>query len=103
MKILGNCVLDQFVQQHPDAENAVKALLKEVLDALWQNPNELKAMYGNASILSDGCVIFNICGNKYRAVVKIDYQSQILRIRWAGTHKDYDKLDIRGTKCLSSK
>ncbi len=103
MTISGQGILTAFKDIFPDAKDAVKSLTLEIKKAAWETPNELKAQYGSASFLGQGCVVFNVCGNKYRIVAKVDYLSQILRIRWAGSHKEYDKLDIRGTKCLSSK
>ncbi len=77
-----------------DSEQALKAWYQEALRAEWQNPNEIKQQYKNASIVGDNRVVFNICGNKYRLVVKINYISQWVFIRFVGTHKEYDKIDV---------
>lgn len=37
--------------------------------------------------------MFNIGGNKYRLVVKINYAYRVVYIRFAGTHSDYDRID----------
>ncbi|MDX9709113.1 MAG: type II toxin-antitoxin system HigB family toxin, partial [Trichloromonas sp.] len=58
-----------------------------------QNPADVKAQFGNASILKDSRVVFNICGNKYRLIVKISYAASIILIRFVGTHKEYDAID----------
>jgi mRNA interferase HigB len=52
-------------------------------------------LYGNASILKDGRVVFNICGNKHRLVVWINYGFRTVYIRFIGTHKEYDAIDAR--------
>ena len=39
-------------------------------------------------------VVFNIKGNSYRLVVAIDYEKGIVWIKWLGTHKDYDQIDV---------
>ncbi len=51
--------------------------------------------YKNASIVGDGRVVFNIKGNDYRLVVAIDYEFQAIFIRFIGTHKQYDKIDVK--------
>jgi mRNA interferase HigB len=63
--------------------------------AEWKIPNEVKRQFGNASIIGDNRIVFNICGNKYRIVVKINYQNQWVYIRFVGTHKEYDKIDAK--------
>lgn len=77
----------------PALEGALKAWLQEVDKATWKMPMELKGQYKNASILKGSRVVFNICGNKFRLIVKINYPASITEIRWIGTHKDYDKVN----------
>lgn len=60
----------------------------------WATPADVKASYGNASIVAGNRVVFNIHGNKYRLVVKINYPARIVFIRWIGTHAEYDKIDV---------
>jgi len=54
----------------------------------------LKKVYGNASIVSDDRVVFNIVGNKYRLVVRIVFDYRTIKIKWFGTHKEYDQVDV---------
>ena len=103
MHVAGRKITKKFVLDYPEADYAIKAFMLEVQKAKWKNPNQLKEQYKSASIIGKGCVVFNICGNKYRLVVKIDFISQIAKIRWAGRHKEYDNLKLKETKCLSSK
>lgn len=103
MLVVGKTIIKEFVQKYPKADDAIKAFMLEIKKATWANPNQLKEQYKSASVLGKGCIVFNICGNKYRLVVKIDFISQIAKIRWAGRHKEYDKLKIKETKCLSSR
>ncbi len=39
--------------------------------------------------------MFNIKGNAYRLVVAVDFEKSIVWIKWIGTHKDYDKIDVK--------
>ena len=70
----------------------------ELLNSKFRNFNELKKVYGNASIVSDDRVIFNIVGNKYRLVVRIVFEYKVIQIKWFGTHKEYDKIDVTTVK-----
>ena len=51
--------------------------------------------YRNASIVGPDRVVFNLKGNSYRLVVAVDYERQIIFIKWIGTHTAYDKLDVK--------
>lgn len=59
----------------------------------WGTPHKLKADLRNASILKNNRVVFNICGNKYRIVVLMDYIRYGMLIRFVGTHKEYDEIE----------
>ncbi len=66
-----------------------------VTKAAWKNSAELKAQFGTASIVSSTRVVFNIKGNDYRLIVTVNYDYRAVRILWLGTHKEYDKIDVR--------
>lgn len=86
-------ILEFWEQRFPDSEQALKSWYAEVKSANWQTPADIKAQYGNASILKGGRVVFNICGNKYRLIAAIDFKASIIMIRFVGTHKEYDDID----------
>jgi mRNA interferase HigB len=60
----------------------------------WATPAELKREVRTASILRDGRAVFNVAGNKYRVVVWINYPYRVLYIRFVGTHRQYDGIDV---------
>ncbi len=76
-----------------DSEQALMAWYREAQKATWKSPNEVKEQYLNASIVGNNRVVFNIRGNKYRLVVKINYEAQWIFIRFVGTHKEYDEIN----------
>jgi mRNA interferase HigB len=93
LRIISKKILREFWIVHPDCEQALKSWYQEADEATWKNPNELKFEYPSASILNNNRVVFNIKGNNYRIIVKINYDYQMLWIRFVGTHSEYDKID----------
>ena len=83
-----------FWEQHPDAMEPLLAWHHEVLKEDWDTPAKVKAKYGNASIVGNNRVIFNIKGNTYRLVVKINYHYRIVYVRFVGTHAEYSEVDV---------
>lgn len=75
------------------AKQSLLAWKKEVETEDWNTPNELKAKYGNASILKSKRVVFNISGNNFRLITEINYQYKLVVLVWFGTHKEYDQID----------
>jgi len=76
-----------------DAKGPLDAWWHEAKKANWKSWTDIKKLYGSASPLKDSRVVFNIGGNKYRLVVKINYPTKTVFIRFIGTHEEYDKID----------
>lgn len=55
----------------------------------WARPTN-----SQSNILQGSRAVFNVAGNQYRLVVKINYAYRIVYIRFLGTHQDYDKIDV---------
>lgn len=97
MRIIAKRTLVEFWEKNSnrrDARGQLEAWYKEAKSAVWRNPSDIKERYRNASIVKSGRVVFNICGNKYRLVVKINYPAQIVFIRFIGTHEEYDDINV---------
>jgi mRNA interferase HigB len=92
MRIIKESTLTEYCKEskYKQAEESVKAWIYEVRFSIWNNANELKSKYGNASIISSKRVVFNIKGNDYRLIVDIEYKLKIVFVFWFGTHKEYD-------------
>jgi mRNA interferase HigB len=85
--------LRDFWLKHADSEQQLKSWYRETEKACWENVNQLKTEYPSASILKENRIVYNIKGNKYRLIVKINFEYQICWIRFIGTHAAYDKID----------
>lgn len=94
MRIIASSTLRNFWQLNPDAEQPLKAWYQEARSAKWKSPHEIKRMYRSTSIIGDNRVIFNIAGNKYRLIIKFNYDFGIGYIRFIGTHAEYDNIDV---------
>lgn len=95
MRIIAVKTLKEYWEQFPDAERPLQYWYKDVTAADWYRPNDLKSQHGNASVLTNKRVVFNIHGNTYRLIVDIEYRLKIVFVVWIGTHKEYDKINAK--------
>ncbi len=95
MRIIAVKTLKDYWVEYPQAKQALLSWYEEVESAIWNNPNELKAQYRNASVLTEKRVIFNIHGNDFRLIIDIEYRLKIVFVIWFGSHKQYDKIDAK--------
>ena len=95
MRVISKRTLVDYWAKVPAAKGELEAWYAEAKAVTWKTPAEVKAKYGSASILKDGRVVFNICGNSYRLVVWINYGFFTIYVRFVGTHEEYDEIDAQ--------
>lgn len=95
MHIIAKSTLKAFWEKHNDAEIPLKTWHKIVEKERWKNMQNIKKLFGNASVISNSRVVFNIKGNDYRLVVYIIFKLERVYIRFIGTHNQYDKIDAK--------
>jgi mRNA interferase HigB len=101
MRVIARRTLREFTERrrgykdHAALKGALDAWFDEVKKARWSSGTDVKRSYATASIVSADQIVFNIKGNDYRLVVATDFDKGIVWIKWIGTHKDYDKIDVK--------
>ena len=86
--------LKDYYSKHKETKSQLEAWYYEAKNSNWNNPVEIKEKFRTASIIGDNKVVFNINGNKYRLVTKINYRMKTVYIKFIGTHKEYDKINV---------
>ena len=92
-RLFAKSTLREFWEKFPDSEQYLKTWYDTVMSSKWKSPSDVKRTYANASILKESRIVFNIKGNSYRLVAKINFEKQWIFIRFIGSHKEYDKID----------
>ena len=93
MTLLGKKLLYDFKEEHADARSQIESWETEVEEVQWNTPHDLKKRYPKASLKKDQ-VVFDLCWNKYRLLVQVNYRNGIVLIKKIGTHKEYDNWNI---------
>jgi mRNA interferase HigB len=98
LRVIAKRTLRKYWESNPDCQQQLTVWYREAAKANWNSPNEIKSQYASASILKNSRVVFNICGNKYRLIVEINFPRKWVFIRFIGTHKQYDKIDANSIR-----
>ncbi len=93
VRVIAKKTLREFWIKYSNCEESLKSWHKEAEEASWKSPQDIKKDYPSASILQDNRVVFNIKGNTYRLVVKVNYDFGLVWIRFIGTHAQYDRIN----------
>lgn len=92
--IIARRTLLAYCMLYPAAAVALQQWYVELLNENFTTFNQLKAVYSSASLVGNDRVVFNIMGNKYRLVVRFAFAYKVIQIKWFGTHKEYDQIDV---------
>jgi mRNA interferase HigB len=93
MNIIAKGTILYYIDKYPKAKTALLTWYYEFSKVVFHNFNELKQVYGNASIVANNRVIFNIKGNDFRLVVSVNFRQSATYVIWFGTHAAYNKID----------
>ena len=94
MNIIARGTIQYYIAKYPKAKTALLTWYYELSKTKFRNFNELKAVYGNASIVANNRIVFNIKGNDFRLVASVNFSKMAAYIIWFGTHAEYDKTDV---------
>jgi mRNA interferase HigB len=94
VQIIAKRTLRAFWIRHPAAQVPLELWHARAAKARWSGPSDVKARFGTTvDFVSGSRAIFDIGGNKFRLVVKIDYRVGLVLVRFVGTHAEYDRID----------
>ncbi len=107
MKILVKKTILYYLKRYPLAKTQLLIWYNEFSKQEFKNFNEVKKVYGNASIVNNNRVVFNIKGNDFRLIISVNFIQEACYVIWFGTHKEYDKINVEtiafDTTILTSK
>ena len=89
MRIISKRQLRLFWERHPQAKNPLTTWYTRAGHANWRSFAELKQAYPTADLVGR-LTVFNIGGNHFRLIARVEYQRQEIYIRHVLTHAEYD-------------
>ncbi len=90
MHVISRKKLVAFWEEYPDAEDQLAAWFKVADKARWEKWADVQGAYPQASLF-ECCLIFNICRNSYRLVVRRSENWRTLYVVAVMTHQEYDR------------
>ena len=91
MKLLGKNVINSFKKKHATSRRALDRWVKLVEGATFKVPQDIKGLFGSNVDFVGSQVIFDVGGNKVRAITKVEYGVEVVLVTHVLTHKEYDK------------
>ncbi|MBK9736872.1 MAG: type II toxin-antitoxin system HigB family toxin [Saprospiraceae bacterium] len=93
MRIISKRTLREFWNLYPDVENQLLGWYKVMETGSFFHSNDILESFPYSRSIGSGRYVFNIKGNQYRLIVKINFDLQSVWVRFVGTHLQYDKID----------
>jgi len=95
MNIISKRTIVKFYEKYTQSKSALEVWYADAKKSQWETPEDIKKVYSDASFLADNRVVFNIKGNTFRLIVHIDYIRKFVRVKFIGTHSQYDKINAQ--------
>jgi mRNA interferase HigB len=92
MHVISYRRLREYCEKHADSCKPLDNWYKLAVRAEWSNLTEVQSIFPKAEAVSN-FTVFNVKGNKYRLITSIDYEKQLIYIKYILTHGEYDKED----------
>ena len=93
MRIVAWKVLAAYAERHPETAVSFNRWRTLVRAANWRSMDDVRLAAPNAKILNGERVRFEIAGGNFRMIVALDFDRQIVFIKFVGTHAQYDRID----------
>jgi len=93
MHVISYKAIREFIKDHPDAGLKLGRWYKRIKKGKFNSLNELKRKFPDVDYIGNDRYVFNISGNKYRLIAVIFLSTQIVLIRFIGTHAEYIKIN----------
>ncbi len=90
MHVISYRRLREYAGKHNDCNEPLDNWYKVASKASWSSLIEVQSVFPTAEAVGN-FTVFNIKGNRYRLIVSIDYQRQLIYIKYILTHAEYDK------------
>lgn len=93
MEIVYLSRLEDFGKKHADARKSLSAWKTVTQNAVWKTKQNVLTDFPKAKMIKNNRARFEILHNTYRLIARVDYEEQIVQIRFIGTHNEYDKIE----------
>jgi mRNA interferase HigB len=95
VKVFGEAVVAGFARKHPGSRKPLQRFVAIARAAVWPHFPAVRESFAATDYApATGTLIFNIGGNKYRLIARVDFEEQLLAIETIPTHREYDREDL---------
>jgi mRNA interferase HigB len=85
----------EYTNQHADVEDQLNNWYTIAEESDWANFNEMRQIFNSVDAVGKDLYVFNIKGNDYRLIVRVIFRVRTIYIKFIGSHKEYDRVNLK--------
>jgi mRNA interferase HigB len=95
VEVFGEAIIAGFAKKHPASRKPLQRFVTIARAAIWTNFPAVKKTFSTVDYApATGSLIFNIGGNKYRLIARIDFEERLLVVQTILTHQEYVREEL---------
>ena len=95
VKVYGEAAITEFGKKHAASRKPLQRFLEIARGSDWPHFAAVRRTFPWADYApASGTLIFDIGGNKYRLVARVDFEEQLLYVQAVFTHQQYSREDL---------
>ncbi len=88
--VIAKATLKEFWERHADSQEALESWFKLLTKGEFANFAELKQIFSSVDWVQPDYIVFDIRGNNYRVITRVNFTYKTFWIKQVLTHQEYD-------------
>ena len=91
MRVISKRGLFERAAKFPDTKTVLQVWLETAKAATWRSLEDIRKTFPATDMIGMKLAIFNIKGNSYRLIVRIEFGARRIFVKEFLTHREYEK------------
>jgi mRNA interferase HigB len=94
MHIISKSAISEFIKKHADSEESLIKWYVTFKSSNFHHFHQIHQSFSNVDFLGNDLYVFHLKDNTLTLIARIFFGTQIIQIKFIGTHHQFEKTDL---------